>query len=145
MREVDSQTLIDLDTRCGRVREISETAEDPFDPGQKLGGEKWLGDVVLGQFADRAHHGPLLVDRGEQDDGQVTEFQETTAQLEPVHSRHHDVDHRQMGETVLFDNGESLFAGSGTSHVVSAGLESHANHLQKIGLVVDDQHPVGLG
>ncbi len=142
LREIDGQVVVDLGLRLEPEREAADPPDDAPHPGGQLGRVEGFGDVVLRHFGDRGDLDLLVVHRGQHDHRQVAVLLDVAAELDAVHSRHHDVDDGEVRQTVPLDGVLRLARGVGGENLETFELECHLHRSNDVGIIVDDEDPM---
>ena len=123
-------------------RNAVETSREPLDHGEQLERAEGLRHERLGAGGVRGDARATL-GTGEQDDGDATRLDvrlQLTAELEPVHAGHHDVEHDHVGR-IRADQLARLDGSGRLDDVDVEDVEGRAQQRPEPRVVVDEQHP----
>ena len=88
-----------LTGRCAPAssQRAAAALQDRADPGHHLARAERLHDIIVAAQLEPEHPVDLVVARGEEQDRQVAVGAQPAADVEPVHPRHVDVEHDEVG------------------------------------------------
>jgi hypothetical protein len=99
-------------------------------------GAEGLDDIVLGKALDASDNGLFVIHRGQQDDGQVAEFLHSLAELEAVHTGHHDVHDGQVRQSTPGDDVQGLLPRGSDEHLETGVVELEFDQASNLGIIV---------
>jgi len=118
-------------------------SQDRLHPGDELAGVERLRQVVVGPHLEPDDLVNVLVAGGQHQDRNVPALADPPANLDAVHVRKHQVEHDQS-RLLGLDLRERISAGSDGLDAVARLLQVQRDERSDRGLVLDDEHGLGL-
>ncbi|MCY1546981.1 hypothetical protein D9M68_830120 [compost metagenome] len=125
----------------GRLRRAQQlrTAQQRLDARQQLGDGKGFGEVVVGPEFQTQHAVEFGgFGRQHQDGGVVAARAQGLAHLQPVQSRHHQVEHQQVVPDFGLQR-QRRRSIAGLAHAVAGAAQVQRQQIPDIGLVLGNQ------
>ncbi len=119
-------------------------AQDRVGAGDHFARGKRLGDVVIGAKLDPQHPVELVVAAGEEQHRQIAARAQAAAHLQPVHPRHVDIEHHQIG-SLPRDRAQCLFSVARFLDREAGLVEGKGQQGSNMGVVIDQKNAAGHG